>query len=315
LYEWIGKVTGNERKRRQLAALSRRLPGSFLLFLCRASAFMLYGLAGKNIKRTVLSNMSDLLPGRTPRELQRYRYRYFENIVITLYELLMESFGLEESAARRFQVEGEEHLSEALRRGRGAIVYTPHVGNFFYYYWYLCQNYSCLTVVTAGSPELRPLYLTFQPMGCTGLDYDETPPLELFRKLRRHLQAGGVVFLLGDFWRPSFPRSRFFGRVTRTPDGAATLSIDQLAPVIPFYGWREQGFTHRLRFEPALHLYASYSKATRSDATKVLNRFMERVIRERPEEWFYWFNAQERWEEEQEPEMADAAKESSAHTA
>ncbi|UUZ79261.1 hypothetical protein LJK88_29220 [Paenibacillus sp. P26] len=142
------------------------------------------------------------------------------------------------------------------------------------------------------------MYLKFLNLGCPGLDYDNTPPLELYRRLKKHLAAGGVVFLLGDFWRPSFPVSRFFGRRTRTPEGAAMLAIEQQVPVVPFYGFRERGFRHRLIFKEPLYLYSSFTRATRTDAANLLNRFMERVIRERPEGWFYWFNAEERWEPE-----------------
>jgi KDO2-lipid IV(A) lauroyltransferase len=257
-----------------------------------------YWLAGRKLQRKVLQNLEDLLPDRSGKNRKAYRLRFFQNLAITMYEILLDSYRLKGSESWRFRSKGEEHLEEALRLGRGAIVYTPHAGNFFYYYWYLCRKYSCLTIATAGSPELRPLYLHFQGMGCPGLDYDQTPPLELLRKLRKHLAGNGVVFILGDFWRPSFPLSRFFGKTTRTPEGAASMAIEQQVPLIPFYGRRARGFTHELTFEQPLHLYASFSKEQRADATLLLNRFMERVIREYPEQWFYWFNAEERWENE-----------------
>ncbi|WP_253957392.1 LpxL/LpxP family acyltransferase [Paenibacillus oleatilyticus] len=85
----------------------------------------------------------------------------------------------------------------------------------------------------------------------------------------------------------------------RPPEGASTLSIEQRVPIIPFSGWRERAWVHRMRFEAPLYLSSSFTRATRTEATNVLNRFMERVIRERPEQWFYWFNAEERWETEQ----------------
>ncbi|TVY10130.1 lysophospholipid acyltransferase family protein [Paenibacillus cremeus] len=296
MYDWIGKAASNERLLQRWVTFTGWLPRSWMLGCCRITALLLFWVSGRDLREKVLGNLLDLLPKRSEADLRRIRLSYFQNLVITLYEIVLEAHRLAGSEHWRFQVEGEAHLEEALRLGRGAIVYTPHEGNFFYYYWYLCQKYDCLTVATAGSAELRPLYLKFQAMGCPGLDYDNTPPLELLRRLRKHLQGGGVVFLLGDFWRPTFPRSRLFGRDTRTPDGASSLSIEQQVPVIPLHGWRERGWVHRLQFEPALHLSSAFTSATRSDATMLLNRFMERVITECPEQWFYWFNAHERWE-------------------
>jgi KDO2-lipid IV(A) lauroyltransferase len=138
--------------------------------------------------------------------------------------------------------------------------------------------------------------MKFYEMGCDGLDYDNTPPLEMLRSLKKHLANNGIVFILGDFWRPAFPLSEFFGRLTRSPEGAAMLSIEQRVPVVPFYGGRLKGFTHRLVFERPMFLYEQYQRSQRSEATNQLNRFMEQVICCHPDQWFYWFNADERWE-------------------
>ncbi|WP_281887200.1 lysophospholipid acyltransferase family protein [Paenibacillus sp. YYML68] len=298
MYEWIAALTKNERVLSTIAGVAARLPDWFLALICKSIAMLLYGLSGTGLRQRILSNMERLLPHYDARSLKRERFRYYENMVFAVYEILLGSYLLPARAERRFAAEGEEHLKEALKLGKGAIVYTPHVGNFFYYYWYLSRRYHCTTIATASSEELRPLYLRMHAIGCDGFDYDTTPPLELLRKLRKHLQSNGVIFILGDFYRPTFPRSRFFGKPTRTPDGAALLSIDMQAPVVPFCGWRERGFLHRIRFEEPMHLSEAYNKAERSEATVLLNQYMERVITERPAQWFYWFNADERWEKE-----------------
>ncbi len=121
----------------------------------------------------------------------------------------------------------------------------------------------------------------------------------MYRTLKKHVQNGGVVFLLGDFWRPSFPLSKLFGRVTRTPEGAAMLALEQQVPIVPFYGFRSQGFKHRLVVGEPFILHSpetSSVRSARADANLILNSFVERVIREQPASWFYWFNVHERWE-------------------
>ncbi|WP_248925587.1 lysophospholipid acyltransferase family protein [Paenibacillus hamazuiensis] len=298
MYEWISKLTGNSPAVRRLAAVCGWLPRPVTLALLHFAALLLYMLAGSRIIGRIAANMKDLLPQRREAGIRRYTRQYLANVVISLYEILIDSQRLSETGAGRFIVRGEQYLRDVLREGRGAIVFTPHTGNFFYYYWYLTKSYNCLTVATGGSPELRPLYEKFQAMGCPGLDYDSVPPLELLRRLKKHLEAGGIVFLLGDFWRPAFPLSEMFGRTTRSPEGAALLSIEQKAAVIPFYGRRVHGFTHELVFESPLPLYERFTRKQRGEATRLLNRFMEKVIRLHPEQWFYWFNAEERWERE-----------------
>ncbi|WP_051330923.1 hypothetical protein [Aneurinibacillus terranovensis] len=136
----------------------------------------------------------------------------------------------------------------------------------------------------------------FERMGCAGLDYDTVPPIQLLRTSRRHLGANGVIVLLGDFWRPSFPMARFFDRNTRSPAGTAILAIEQQVPVVPFYGYRTRGFEHRIKFERPMFLYENFDSNERTEATNALNAVLEKIVVEKPAQWFYWFNADERWE-------------------
>jgi lauroyl/myristoyl acyltransferase len=292
LYEWIGRLTRNERRLERWGGLLSLLPRPLILLGCYILSRLL-AFRAKPLCHRIEANMRDLL-GASP-SVAQLRKRYLFNVCVTLYELLIDSGRLRKSHGRRFLTEGEQYLEEALAMKRGAIVYAPHMGNFFLYYWYLSQRYPCLTVATAKSAELRPLYLMFQRLGCSGLDYDETPPLSLVRTLRRHLEHNGVVFLMGDFWRPEFPDVPMFGRATRLPLGAVTLSLDNQVPVIPFFGYRESGFRHRLVFGSPLSFHNRYKRDQAAEVMKPLIRFLEDAIRALPEQWLYWFNADERW--------------------
>ncbi len=294
MYEWIGKLTADKNRRQQITRIAQWIPSPMLLLFFQLLGLLIYWRAN-GMRMQMIRNMSELLPGISAKEVRQRCRQYFFHLCTTLYEILFVPPMLSYRDKSRFLVEGEAHLQEALQQGKGAILFTSHTGNFFYYYWYLTQRYRCLTVVTAKSKELRPLYLLFQQLGCEGLDYDETPPLELVRTLRRHLQQNGVVFLLGDFWRPTFPPSSFFGKSSNSPGGTALLALEYETPIIPFYGCRERGFTHRLVFAPPLPLHREFVRSERTLATNRLNHFLEDVVRRVPEQWLYWFNVQERW--------------------
>ncbi|MDD9267816.1 lysophospholipid acyltransferase family protein [Paenibacillus sp. GCM10023248] len=299
MYDWIAKLTSNEHKLDRIERVLRLFPLWMLRAALALAANIGYAALRSKLLRPVQRNMEELLDHVPKRDIRKHARHYVHNVVFTLFELLFMSRRLH-VLHKDFDVQGQEHLQEAKRRSQdqGFIVYTPHLGNFFYYYWYLTRRYDCMTVASAGSPELRPLYLKFQAMGCKGLDYDSVPPLELYRTLKKHLQAGGVVFVLGDFWRASFPLSRLFGRLTRTPEGAAMLALELRIPIVPFYGYRVRGFKHKLVFGPPVDLPTGQAgRGVRAESNLRLNAFMERVIREQPASWFYWFNVHERWEE------------------
>lgn len=301
MYEFLAKLTSNEQRLVRIERVFSVIPIWMMEAICSVAAFLLYQVLRKGFIQRVEQNLLDLLGATSKRSLRAISKQYLSNVVFTLFEILFLSKKLKKLGASLFDVQGEEHLQEAQRRakGKGFIIYAPHVGNFFYYYWHLTRRFDCLTVASAGSPELKPLYTKFAAMGCKGLDYDSVPPLELYRTLKKHVTSGGVVFILGDFWRPIFPLSRLFGRLTRTPEGAAMLALEHQVPVVPFYGHRVQGFNHRLVFGSPMYLHEQFEhsgRSGRSEANLLLNAFMERVIREQPSSWFYWFNAQERWE-------------------
>lgn len=296
MYEWIGKLTRQTKKFRQLAILLHLFPDWLLYGLFYTMGNIIYGASGAKARSRIKLNISNLLIDLSPRQIRRLVRAYYRYLLITLFEVMFGFWRLPRGQASKLDAEGEHFLQGALIHGKGAIVYAPHVGNFFYYYWYLSRRYHCLTVGTAGTQELKPIYAQYEQMGCLGLDYDETSPLQMIRTLRNHLEQNGVIFILGDFWRKQFPLTELFGKPTRGPQGAAALALDQQTPVIPFNGFRACGFRHRLVFGEPIHLHELFTRSQRQEAALSLNHTMEQTILAHPEQWFYWFNLQERWE-------------------
>jgi phosphatidylinositol dimannoside acyltransferase len=295
MYNIIEKFTVNPERLKKFQRVFKRMPDFICYSLCVLAGFILY-VSAVHTRKRVKRNLADLLGPTHSLRLSRLCRSYFTHLMLVLFEILIRSSALESAKQRTFGTEGEQHLEEALQHGKGVVLFTPHTGNFFYYYWYVSKKYPCLTVATAGSKELRPLYELFEQMGCNGLDYDTVPPLKLLKNLRRHLNNNGVVMLLGDFSRPTFPPARFFGRSTRSPGGAATFALEQQVPIVPFYGFRRRRFEHRLVFEPPVFLHREYKPHERFEATNELNQRLESMILRAPEQWFYWFNVDERWE-------------------
>jgi lauroyl/myristoyl acyltransferase len=294
VYKLLEVIVGNEKVLKTLGKVFRFLPKFLIFGICRFIGLLMYRFGGP-LRERIRMNMDQLLQ-QNRHDIQSHVRKYFHNVIITLYEIIFASQTLDSKNRTKFFVKEERYLQEALEKGRGAIVFTPHSGNFFYYYWYLSRKYPCLTVATAGSKELLPLYLIFQRLGCKGLDYDTTPPLFLIRKIQAHLKTNGVVFILGDFWRPTFPNSTFFNRPSRSPNGAAMMGLEHGVPIVPFYGHHKGKFVHQLCFGAPIYLDQEFSRTQRREATDRLNRLLEAMIKDKPDQWFYWFNVDERWE-------------------
>lgn len=292
MWDWIAKITRNQTGLYKLAPWVLLLPRPLIRFIIWTGGLIIYH-AGSRTRRQIQKNMAEILTNTTHKTIRKYARNYFHTLVYTIYEILFESGILHRIKDWKFHCIGEEHLEKALRLGRGAILFAPHMGNFFFYYWYLSKKYPCLTVASGGSQILRPFYQQFQALGCQGLDYDNTHPLELMRLLRKHLNNNGVVLLLGDFWRPNFPEATLFGHTTKSPIGTAALALDLRVPVLPFYGWHDHGFHHQMVLAKPVFLYMMYGRQQRAEAVEALNRILENMIRKVPGQWFYWFNIHE----------------------
>jgi KDO2-lipid IV(A) lauroyltransferase len=303
MYRWIGALT-EPRRHRRIMRVMLTLPRPVAFVLVTAIGWGVF-LVARRTRATIIRNVHTLLPHLRPVHRVRFCLRYIVHECLTVYEQTIEyRRGLAAHGGVRFQVDGLPHLEAAFAQGRGVIVYTPHIGNYFYSYWWLAQRYRCATVVTAGrlkNRSLRRLFLGFRRLGLRGLNYDEVPPLALTLKLRQHLQGNGLVFLVGDFSRPTFFETTLFGKPARIPAGAVALSLRLRVPIVPFAGTRDSWSSHRMLFKPPLHLYERYGSAQRDEAMGEVARLLEQLILEAPHQWLYWFNVHERWTAEAVP--------------
>lgn len=298
MYGLIRKFSQNKYITGFLTILFTITPRPVIYLGCRAAGRVLY-LIGGNLRIKVANNMLDILFPKYYGDFSqviKMTPLYFENLFIALFEIQFYADKLSRNLSDIFQVEGLEHIDRALAEGKGVILYAPHVGNIFYYYYYISNFYPSLVVATAFDKDLINLYMTFHRMGCQGMDYDSTNKRKMFRNIKNHLQLNGVLVLFGDFWRQEFPRVEMFGQSTRLPKGTASWAIDHQVPVIPFHGYRKKGFRHQIVFQEPVHLHHIFEPSQKLEATNYLNRFMEKAIIEQPAQWFYWFNSDQRWE-------------------
>lgn len=310
MFEWIGIAASKREQLKKWSARLRWVPVPLVYWLSAAAGWLLFWRASE-LRSSVQANMHRLMPMAGRRQVRRWTRRYFVNMATVLVELLWYSHQLPDKHSKRIRLKGQEHIEQALNGGKGVVLHATHCGNFFFAYWYLSQRYDCTTVATAYENELSPLYAIFEyELGVKGMDYDSTPPLTLLRTLKRHVRQNGAVYLLGDFYRPQFPATEWFGEVTRAPAGSAMLALEEGTPVVPVYSRHLGWFKHEIVCEPPIQLSDVYGPEERAEATIELNRRLERMVRLEPEQWFYWFNAHERWDASEDEDTSSEMRKS-----
>ena len=200
---------------------------------------------------------------------------------------LVEFFTMDRQMDFDVRLEGSDHLQEAKRPGRGAIVLTGHLGN-----WEL------------GAAVIRRMGL---PISVVALEHTDRQMNRLFHRQRQrcgigvislgegaaqqslaHLREGGILGLLGDqeFGANGIAATLFGQRVT-LPRGPAMLSLRSRAPLVPSFLLRESPQRFRLVFEPPIWPAGVHGSA--SDPAQPLTcayaAILERYLTHTPTQW------------------------------
>ncbi|MGH8795633.1 MAG: lysophospholipid acyltransferase family protein [Caldimonas sp.] len=191
--------------------------------------------------------------------------------------------------------EGAEAIDAALALGRGVVFLTPHLG---------CFEVTAQAYAERYGPRFGPITVLFRPARKAWLrplvGGSRTRPglaaapatLAGVRQMMRALRRGEAVGLLPDqvppeglgVWAP------FFGKPAYTMTLAARLV--QQTGAVPLAAWGERlpagaGYAvHVAAFAEALPA----DPAAQAESAAVVNRAMERLIRQRPEQYLWGYH-------------------------
>lgn len=275
-------IIGNRKHFNRMSFLISRIPRNIAYALCyliAVSSNLYFKVFGKRLKENINFANKNIIKTSTLKSKD-----YILHIAYMFYEVIVEKY-----KSPKYVVIGEAYIKETLKKGKGAILYSAHIGNFICFGSYFMKAYNCLVVVTGGSKELRPLYKIYVDRGYNIVDYDNTTYLELLRMLKKHLENNGVVILMGDFFRASFKDSILFGMHTSLPRGTAYLSTRLKTDVIACYSVRNIKNEQVIKIQKPINMSELYSVKELEEATNYLNKYIEDMIIDEPAQWFYWF--------------------------
>jgi lauroyl/myristoyl acyltransferase len=186
------------------------------------------------------------------------------------------------------QISGQSYLDEALARGHGAILVSPHLGN-----WDLAARI-CLALgypLTAVVEDDWSAEFAGQVRQQNGLRV--VARARSLRPIRRALARNEPVALLCDVVPPGSHAVEvcFAGQRAYLPAGPARLALASGAPLLPFAvltlaDGRRQASAEPLIFPPASNGPAHPQQEQVRQMTQELACRFERLIKEHPEQWY-----------------------------
>ncbi|HEX9079706.1 MAG TPA: lysophospholipid acyltransferase family protein [Desulfuromonadaceae bacterium] len=191
-------------------------------------------------------------------------------------------------------------MDEALARGNGAILVSPHLGNWELGGLGLADQGYRVNVLTFREPdekvnELREVVRRERGIGFIYVDRHDSSPLAIIEAVNA-LRRNEVLALLGERDGSSQTiRVDFFGRPTDVPVGAAYLALASGAPIIPVFVPMEDG-KYATLMDEAIYVRGGrgrHAEAIREGMERLVAVF-ERYIRRYPDQWYNFFDF---WEE------------------
>ncbi len=191
-------------------------------------------------------------------------------------------------------LDGHENFLEGLRRGKGVLYLTGHIGG-----WELSSYAHALYGF--------PLHYMARPLDNARVDVlvnryrclSGNQPIfknESARALLKILKESGTVGILAD--QNTMPEEGvfvdFFGKSACATTGIARMALHTDAAVVPGYAvWDSNSGKYRLRFEPVVELERTgESERDILVNTQKFAKVIEETIRKYPEQWV-WVHA--RW--------------------
>ena len=255
-------------------------------------------------RHAALANLANIVPRLSRRERVKIARRMMRSYNRMMFEFFRLPHLSREDLLRSVEVEGREHLEQAVARGRGVIVTCTHLGNWelaavvVAHWGYTLHAVAGVQLNRWLSPAVREAK--------SELAIHTVSPEDGYRKLLRALEHNDLVALMvdGDIYSHGVT-VEMFGRETRFPAGPGVLAQRTGALVVCGYCSRERPGRFRITFEAPLDPAAFATTAALSNEIAAAS---ERHIREHVDQWCIF---RPLWESEPALEAAPAGAERS----
>ena len=188
---------------------------------------------------------------------------------------------------------GEENVLRAIRKGKGIFFLTGHFGN-----WELmCAAVSLrfgnavAIVRQIDFPPLDRFVNELRSKFGTEIILKQYAMRKIMAAIRKKKRVGVLLDQNMDWYEGVFVP--FLGKRACTSKGLALMALKTGAPVIPVFALRRKDGRYRVIFDNEVELTRTGDK-TRDveENTANFTRVLERVVRDYPDQWF-WFHR--RW--------------------
>src|SRR5437667_4152393 len=268
-----------------------RLPGWLIPVLADVTglmAFLIVAKARKQATSNIIHVLGKEVVGSSAgrRRLRRTVIQMFQNNVRNYLDLFTLPYIPPEKILNVMDIEGIEHLEDALALGKGVILFSAHLGPFNYLaQWISIKGYQLIIPVEHLKDE-RTLDLTLKLRNSQGVQFLPLGGSAPMRTIIKALRNNQIVLITADrAIEGESVEKLFFGELARLPIGPVSLSQRTGAALVGACGWHTSSTCIAGKFVP-LTLELTEDERKKADTVMcALIKRLEMYIKAHPEQW------------------------------
>jgi Kdo2-lipid IVA lauroyltransferase/acyltransferase len=253
----------------ELIVILTPYPITYLIAEFGARLWFLTGSSVRIIKTNISKVMDiDLNSSKT----NEIALSVFINWAKNIADFLKHSIMPVEKFKKRVEVKGLKNLDNALKKGKGVVIFTAHIGNFE---WGACrlatEGYNIWGVSMYRKNRLTRNFFELKRLS-KGL---KTLYINRILNVFRILKNNEIIAIPSD-WDPTGHAAKpfkFFGKTAYFPTGAVQIALKSGAQLLPSFIWRKDKYTH-------FHIIGSPIKLTlKGDKETLINKNMGKILK------------------------------------
>lgn len=243
-------------------------------------------------RKIAQQNLALAFPEKNRKEIICLAQQSFNSQGRNLFELLSFFKLTPKKINALVSIEGRENLDKALSKGKGAIYYTGHLGNWeLMAAWFALNGYPIRPIARrVYDPRLNNLLLKLRAKTGVQSILRSESPATILRVLKKKEILG--ILLDQNISGPGI-YCNFFGHPAYTSSGLAAIARKTGIAVIPGFIYR-RGHRHKLIIGEEIKLVAGDdNQEALAENTQIFTTVIEEAIRQMPGQWV-WMH--QRWD-------------------
>jgi Kdo2-lipid IVA lauroyltransferase/acyltransferase len=273
---------------RGLIGLLPWVPYPWLVSFTTFGAWITFRLLWKYRKRmeeNVVTALGDEIVNRADRKA--LIWRAWKNFARGVLETCAVMHLSKESIVSTIAMEGEEHLKQALARGKGVLALSAHLGAFTMIGPRIAAaGYPFSIVVKQPKDEHFARCLDDYRAQLGVRTISAKPRKDAVRGILKSLRENRIVVVIADEFKSGDVTVDFMGQQSPAPRGPATLALRTGAATLPMFStWRPDGSLQILIGPEITPVRLEDLDKSVTATTALFTRHLEGAIRRYPDQW------------------------------